>query len=418
MATQPLDASGEARPTLRTVVQDHGTAALSNPQLMNSLLQDLMPGSPRESRVLVAAADADVAGILMERAKQHVSMAAAVLQAATALEERTALAPDACRWAARQMAEALNLPQMTAPEPRPQPVPTPPPVPTPQPDPRPRPGPVPPPTLHRPARKPVSAAIVAAWAALLCALSIPLQALLVPGPLGAALAWLYAIPGVAMFSAAVLTFIGKPKYAGAGMIFGAALVTVTYFAQGIFTPGIGGWFVARSALTILTALVAAGSSAIYFARGARPGPANLSSPLVAAFCAAGIGFTVAFIPGDQQDFINGNWLTNTGMFGQGVHGWNAFASLVALVALAVPVVIAGLLASGTAARAGVLTGWLVVSGAVQLSNTLYLGQPETRAASAFYVTWVFWVLALALGIAMLVSDRAHRVSGVRAPVSR
>src|ERR1022692_3839800 len=127
MATQPLDASREARATLRTVVQDHGTAALSNPQLMNSLLQDLMPGSPRESRVLVAAADADVAGILMERAKQHVSMAAAVLQAATALEERTALAPDACQWAARQMAEALNLPSETTPNPVrvPDPVPAP-----------------------------------------------------------------------------------------------------------------------------------------------------------------------------------------------------------------------------------------------------------------------------------------------------
>src|ERR1022692_749209 len=361
MATQPLDASREARATLRTVVQDHGTAALSNPQLMNSLLQDLMPGSPRESRVLVAAADADVAGILMERAKQHVSMAAAVLQAATALEERTALAPDACQWAARQMAEALNLPSETTPNP----------VRVPDPAPGPVRSPKPPPGQ---ARKPVSAAIVAAWAALVCALSVPLQ-LLAPFQFNAGYSWLLALSGLALFSAAMLTFRSQSRYVGTGMIFGAALATVPYFVEASFIPGIGGGFVAASVLTTLAALVAAGSSVVYFARAFRQGRANLAHPLVAAFCAAAIGYTLASIPGDSQSFTGGRWITIAGLLGPGVHGRYVFAGLVALVALAIPALTVGFLASGTGARVGVVTGWLAVNGAGQVYITLFKEQP-------------------------------------------
>jgi hypothetical protein len=414
MATQPLDASREARATLRTVVQDHGTAALSNPQLMNSLLQDLMPGSPRESRVLVAAADADVAGILMERAKQHVSMAAAVLQAATALEERTALAPDACQWAARQMAEALNLPSETTPNPVrvPDPVPAPGPVRVPDPAPGPVRSPKPPPGQ---ARKPVSAAIVAAWAALVCALSVPLQ-LLAPFQFNAGYSWLLALSGLALFSAAMLTFRSQSRYVGTGMIFGAALATVPYFVEASFIPGIGGGFVAASVLTTLAALVAAGSSVVYFARAFRQGRANLAHPLVAAFCAAAIGYTLASIPGDSQSFTGGRWITIAGLLGPGVHGRYVFAGLVALVALAIPALTVGFLASGTGARVGVVTGWLAVNGAGQVYITLFKEQPGIRASSGFYFSWVFWVIALALGIAMLVGDRGLRVSGVQTPV--
>jgi hypothetical protein len=156
MATQPLDASGESRAALRAVVKDHGAAALSDPQLMNNLLNDLMPGSPRESSVLVAAASANVAGILQERAAQHISTVAAVAQAAATLEERTALTPDACQWAARQMAEALDLPEGTEPLPVPVAVPVPVPVPVRgDRDPGTGPGAVPP---RQPARKPASAA--------------------------------------------------------------------------------------------------------------------------------------------------------------------------------------------------------------------------------------------------------------------
>jgi hypothetical protein len=109
MATQPLDASGEARRALQSVAADYGTPSLSDAQFLNNVLQDLLPDQPREASVLVAAASADVAQILRERTDQHISASAAIAQAATALEERTALTKDACQWAARQMASALGL---------------------------------------------------------------------------------------------------------------------------------------------------------------------------------------------------------------------------------------------------------------------------------------------------------------------
>jgi hypothetical protein len=117
MATQPLDANGEARMALHAIARDYGAAALANPEFMNGILRDLIPDLPREASVLVAAAEANVAGILRERADQHLSTAAAVAQAVATLEGRTALAPDACHWAACQVAEVLGLPQQAYPVP-------------------------------------------------------------------------------------------------------------------------------------------------------------------------------------------------------------------------------------------------------------------------------------------------------------
>jgi hypothetical protein len=109
MTTQPLDPSGAALRALQSVVADYGARALSDAQFMNNVLRDLLPDEPREASVLVAAADADVAGILQERASQHISPGAAIAQAATVLGERTALTPDACQWAASQTARAIGL---------------------------------------------------------------------------------------------------------------------------------------------------------------------------------------------------------------------------------------------------------------------------------------------------------------------
>jgi hypothetical protein len=108
MATQPLD-TGQASQALRSIVTDYGQAALSNAQFMNNVLRDLLPDRPREASVLVAAAEHDVAGILQERTAQRINPGAAVAQAAATLGEHTALTEDACLWAARQMAQALNL---------------------------------------------------------------------------------------------------------------------------------------------------------------------------------------------------------------------------------------------------------------------------------------------------------------------
>jgi hypothetical protein len=109
MTTQPLDASGAALRALQTVVADYGAAALSDAQFMNNVLRDLLPDEPREASVLVAAAEANVGGIIGDRVAQHISPGAAIAQAAAVLGERTALTQDACQWAASLTARAMGL---------------------------------------------------------------------------------------------------------------------------------------------------------------------------------------------------------------------------------------------------------------------------------------------------------------------
>jgi len=450
MATHPLDANGQARTAVRSIAQDYGPAALSNPEFLNSLLRDMIPDSPREASVLVAAAEANVAGILQERTAQRISTDAAVAQAVAALEERTALAQDACQWAVRQLAEALGLLNQagtTTPDPgsyagptlAPGPAPGPPTAPGPTippapifappgptswpapPAPTARPGPGPGPTPgpvaapQQPPRVRTPAAITAAVLGVVCALSVSLQ-VLAHGRLGAAYSWNIAVAALTLFGAAVLTF-GRSKYAGAGMIFGAGLVMVSFFIESAFySSGSGGAYVAATVVTIVTAAAAAVSAAVYFTPEAHQGRANLRRPLVVAFCVAAIGYVVAFIPGDwQYNFSGSRWFTITGLLGPGVHGRFIFAGVVAIIALAIPVVIIERLAPGTGARVGVVAGWLLVTGAGQLDNTMFIGLPGVRAAPAFAVTWVFWGLTAGLGVALIASDRNSRVRRALTP---
>src|SRR5579871_1712720 len=64
VTSMPWDAQGEALAALRAIVADprYGPPALSNAQTMTNLLKDMLPDAPRESRVLVAASEAGVAG--------------------------------------------------------------------------------------------------------------------------------------------------------------------------------------------------------------------------------------------------------------------------------------------------------------------------------------------------------------------
>ena len=76
---------------------------------MASLLQDLLPDSPRESGVLNAAAQWNVAGALRTHAEQGLQPAMALRLAATALAATTAFPPETCEWAARELAVAIGL---------------------------------------------------------------------------------------------------------------------------------------------------------------------------------------------------------------------------------------------------------------------------------------------------------------------
>jgi Domain of unknown function (DUF4190) len=101
----------EIRAAIKSIVDDpsYGTSTLSSGQQMSSLLKDLLPNSPRETSILVAAAEADVAGTLGEHISQGLALPAASALAARSFENSSSLTPEACSWAVSEMAAALGL---------------------------------------------------------------------------------------------------------------------------------------------------------------------------------------------------------------------------------------------------------------------------------------------------------------------
>ena len=93
----------EVREALHAIVFDPqlGTPALSNPQTMSNLLKDLLPDAPRETSVLVAAAEAGLAQILLDHVSQGMDAATAASLAASAFAARTPFTAEACDGAGR-----------------------------------------------------------------------------------------------------------------------------------------------------------------------------------------------------------------------------------------------------------------------------------------------------------------------------
>jgi hypothetical protein len=111
VASTAWDPQGEALAALRTIVADpqYGPAALSSSQTMTNLLKDLLPDSPREASVLVAASEAGLADSLQTYRSQGMDPGTATQLVAGSFETRTALTGDACTWAAQALATALGM---------------------------------------------------------------------------------------------------------------------------------------------------------------------------------------------------------------------------------------------------------------------------------------------------------------------
>jgi hypothetical protein len=105
------DERDEAQNALRAIVSDpaYGVAALSSAQIMANLLKDLLPDAPREVSVLVAAAEAGVAGNLRDRVSQGMDVGTASAVVAGSFAASTPFRPDACTWAVSEIAGALGL---------------------------------------------------------------------------------------------------------------------------------------------------------------------------------------------------------------------------------------------------------------------------------------------------------------------
>jgi hypothetical protein len=133
MNTKPWDAAGEARQALLGIVRDpqYGVAALSQPAVMTNLLKDMLPDAPREAGLLVAAAQADLAGSLRGYAAQGLDPATAVGLTASAFVNNTSYTQEAGNWVVSELAVALGLdpaasrPTQVAAPPAPPPAPTP-----------------------------------------------------------------------------------------------------------------------------------------------------------------------------------------------------------------------------------------------------------------------------------------------------
>jgi hypothetical protein len=113
VAGTSLPHSDEARAALQAIVAnpEYGEAALSSGPSTANLLKDLLPDAPKETAVLVAAAENGLATKLRDFVGQGMDPDTAVHLAASSMAESTALMPEACEWAAAEMATALGLSQ-------------------------------------------------------------------------------------------------------------------------------------------------------------------------------------------------------------------------------------------------------------------------------------------------------------------
>jgi hypothetical protein len=103
-----LDPAGEAGEALRSAVQDFGSPVLSNPRMLENLLEDLMPSNKAAAKLLVRAAEFDVAGVLQRHMAEGVGVDAAVRLTADAFAADSSIAPDNCLWVAIQFARAMG----------------------------------------------------------------------------------------------------------------------------------------------------------------------------------------------------------------------------------------------------------------------------------------------------------------------
>jgi len=107
VASAQWDEGDEAQKALRSIVSNpaYGAAALSSAPMMTNLLKDLLPDAPREVSILIAAAEAGVAGNLRDRVSQGMDVGTASAVVAGSFAASTPFRPEAgtassdwCYW--------------------------------------------------------------------------------------------------------------------------------------------------------------------------------------------------------------------------------------------------------------------------------------------------------------------------------
>jgi serine/threonine protein kinase len=105
------DPDHQARAALRAIVSDpdRGVAALSSAQAMSTALKDLLPGMPRETKVLVTAAEMGLAEALSYHVARGVDPGTVRDKVARSFARHTGFRSAACQWAVDELASVLGL---------------------------------------------------------------------------------------------------------------------------------------------------------------------------------------------------------------------------------------------------------------------------------------------------------------------
>jgi serine/threonine protein kinase len=105
------DPAGRTQAALRAIVANPqlGVAALSSSQAMSAALKDLLPGRPRETKVLVAAAEVGLTAALKYHTARGMDVTTARRRAARSFAKHTGFTPEACSWAVDHLTAALGL---------------------------------------------------------------------------------------------------------------------------------------------------------------------------------------------------------------------------------------------------------------------------------------------------------------------
>src|SRR5258706_15537329 len=103
------DAGGDVRRPFRSIVADPqlGTGVLTDPHGMANLLKDLLPDLPRESALLVAAAQCDLASVLAGHLAQGLDLGTSSSLTAGWFAVRMPFTVHACGWVYGELASAL-----------------------------------------------------------------------------------------------------------------------------------------------------------------------------------------------------------------------------------------------------------------------------------------------------------------------
>ena len=104
------DVGGEVRTALRSIVGDPqlGTTVLADPHVMANLLKDLLPDLPRESALLVAAAQCDLVSVLRGHMDSGLDLGTCSRLTASWFADRMPFTDDGCGWVVRELAIALG----------------------------------------------------------------------------------------------------------------------------------------------------------------------------------------------------------------------------------------------------------------------------------------------------------------------